>query len=216
VAASVNITLVTVWYEEKPGWLYELVASVAGVCNRVVAVDGAYALFPNAKGGSLPDQAEAIVAAVAGYGLDLTLYQPAAPWHGNEVEKRNYALSLANAEKPDWVAIIDGDERIVETPPDLFAKLEATDKESVMIRHRFNDRPEGHCKKLYRAPVRIGKWHAEYLNVEGIGVFDDDASSLWLDELVLEHRKTDRDPERQAAASRYYQLRDEEGIEPRA
>ena len=212
-----NITLLTIWYDERPGFLHDLIQSVAGICNHVVMVDGAYALYPLAMGKSRWEQVAEVTFAAHKYNLGLTLHQPSHPWAGNEVEKRNYALSLANVAAPDWLLVLDADERLAEAPADLFAKLEATDKQSVMVCHRFADgRPDGACKKLYRVPVRVGKWHAEYLNAENLVVSEDETSTLWLDDLVVEHRKSERIPERQEAAGRYYNLRDIEGIEPRA
>lgn len=209
-----DITLVTIWYDESPDWLYELVCSVAPICSRVVAVDGAYALYPDAQGRSHPDQASAIVFGAAQHALDLTLHQPAQPWSGNEVKKRNFALDLASAAKPDWLLILDGDEFLAEFPPDLHERLEATDESAATICHRFPDRTDGICTKLYRPPVRIGKWHAEYLDPSGVNLRDD--PRLHFADVVVHHRKGERDPERQENAARYYTARDDAGIEPRA
>lgn len=206
-----NITLVTVWYDENSDLLYDLVRSVADVCSHVVAVDGAYALYPDARGRSSADQAEAITLAARQVNLGLTLYQPAEPWQGNEIEKRNFALSLANIAKPDWLLILDGDERLL-TAPKLHEQLENTTETSAVVKHYFDDRSEGNCRKLYRAPVHIGSWHAEYIGAEGQSIQSDD-KALWLDGVVVEHRKSRRSLERQAAADHYYKLRDEQKIE---
>lgn len=207
-----SVALLLSWYEEQPEWLYELVSSVAGVCDRVVAVDGAYALYPDARARSGPDQADAILFGAAEQGLGVTVHQPRTPWVGNEVEKRRYAHRLAAG--ADWLLVLDGDERVIERPDDLLERLQVTGCRSATFTHRFSDRPDGCTRKLWRMPVTIGGWHFEYLDEDGKDLNDEEA--LPLDGLlVVEHRKSDRPAGRQAAADVYYKRRDEQGIETR-
>lgn len=206
------ITLITSWYDEQPDWLYGLVASVNGICSHVVAVDGAYALYPYGRGRSAPEQAAAITQAARDNDLGLTLYEPGWPWVGNECEKRNMMFRLAAVTEPDWMLILDGDERVLASPINLHDLLESTDAPAVDVCHALTDRPQGRCRKLYRPPLRVGTFHAEYLNPAGVDVAACEAP--YLDSFIVEHRK-DRAPERKWAADRYYALRDKREIEYR-
>lgn len=107
------------WYAEPPTWLANTVTSLAAAgIDHLIAVDGAYALYPEAKAKSGFEQAETIQRVCDGAGMALTLHQPQTPYMGNEVEKRTLAFNLLNATaKPfeDWVVVIDADE-IVSQP----------------------------------------------------------------------------------------------------
>lgn len=90
---------------------------MARVCDVVVAVDGRYSLFQDDAVASPPEQAEAIVEAATGAGLELVLFRPSEPFYGNEVAKRNLTLKLATAiGEPgrDWLLILDADCYIAE------------------------------------------------------------------------------------------------------
>jgi hypothetical protein len=119
------------WYDESPSWLAATVASLAKCADHVIAVDGAYALYPDAQARSHFDQAQAIQLAAEAAGLGLTLYQPAEPFAGNEVEKRTLSLRLAQTlatPYEDWYVIVDGDEVVLECASDFRERLAATDK----------------------------------------------------------------------------------------
>lgn len=112
MSAQAKVCALLSWYDESPIWLAATVGSLAGVADHLVAVDGAYALFPSARARSPVEQHEAIVAAAAAARLGLTLFAPREPWLGNEVEKRNVTLQLAGTVADDgwWLLVIDGDE----------------------------------------------------------------------------------------------------------
>lgn len=100
------------WYDEQPGHLREMVESVAPLVDGVIAVDGAYALYPNAKPESSREEHLAIVQAASECGLERWILNPGRPWIGGEVRKRaamfHYALSKATPHE-DWFLIMDGD-----------------------------------------------------------------------------------------------------------
>ena len=119
------------WYDESPTWLAACVASMAKCADHVVAVDGAYQLYPSARGRSNIDQADAVVRAAEAVGLGLTLYQPTQPWEGNEVEKRNMTIRLAETiatPYTDWYVVIDADEVVLDCKPGFREQLARTDK----------------------------------------------------------------------------------------
>lgn len=107
------------WYDEPAWCLTELVTSLAGAgIDHLVAVDGAYMLYPEGKAQSPGEQAQAILAACHGANVGCTIYTPQTVWFGNEIEKRAFAFKLAElvaTPGEDWFWIVDGDERIQET-----------------------------------------------------------------------------------------------------
>ena len=98
------------------------------MCDHIVAVDGAYALYPGARARSRPDQAEAVLIAAEAAGCGVTVHQPKDVFWGNEVEKRNLALGLAAPLDPDWVLVFDADMHVLQVnAPEVRRDLEDTD-----------------------------------------------------------------------------------------
>lgn len=61
-------------------------------------------------------------------GTGCVVHRPQDVWHGNEVEKRNHALSLCATLEPDWLVVFDADYHVLQMEPDLIrAELAATD-----------------------------------------------------------------------------------------
>ena len=106
------------WYDEPSWCLTELVASVATAgADAIVAVDGAYALYPAGRSQSPSEQAQVIQAAAQGAGLELLMHLPREVWFGNEIEKRSYTFALGHTiaiPGEDWFWILDADEVITE------------------------------------------------------------------------------------------------------
>lgn len=110
------------WYDESPAWLATAVAGMARFCDVIVAVDGAYALYPGGRPRSRPDQAEAVTIACEAAGVGLVLHQPSEVFAGNEVEKRNLTLQLARPflePGVDWVCAFDADYHVERVDPDI-------------------------------------------------------------------------------------------------
>ncbi len=118
------------WYEESPAWLAECVASASRVCDHLIAVDGAYAMFPGAlrKPFSGTEQADTIAHTAAGAGMGCTIHTSREPWWGGEVEKRDFMFRLAESftTSDDWLLRIDADEVFTYVPEDLKARLAAS------------------------------------------------------------------------------------------
>jgi hypothetical protein len=122
------------WYEESSQWLASLVASLQKAnVEHIVAVDGAYQLFPDAltrpRSGS--EQAAAITECAHSLNMGTTIYRPQKAWRGNEVEKRNHLvqLALAETEATDWLFQIDADELVDAAPYDLARRLEESEED---------------------------------------------------------------------------------------
>lgn len=121
-----NVVGVLSWYDESPFWLAASVVGAAKLCDHVVAVDGAYALYPGGKAWSTPEQAEAITEAAHAAGIGCTVHHPAGVWMGNQVEKRSLMFRLAAqiTGDRDWVFVFDADDLVTQVPTDARDRLE--------------------------------------------------------------------------------------------
>lgn len=233
------------WYDEDPGWLYDTVTSLAVVgADALVAVDGAYALFPDAHASSSPEQREAIAAAAAVAGIDATIHTPSAVWAGNETEKRTLLFRLGEAVTgpDDWYLVIDGDEVIQTAPVDLKQQLAACGHDNAIAslltksagEVMWSGVPDAgdaqadmplvlagrfvhplHC--MFRAirGLHVGHAHFEYLTPDGRELWGREPETPFtVPGLVIEHR-LDRPERRRDAAMTYYETRDRLGIERR-
>lgn len=118
------------WYDESPSWLSTCVAGFGRVCDTIVAVDGAYGLYPGARARSRPDQAEAILAGAEAAGAGCVVHRPKDVWWGNEIEKRTHVMRLATqlSEEDDWLLVFDADELVMQADPVAVRRdLEETD-----------------------------------------------------------------------------------------
>lgn len=106
------------WFDESPTWLGQTVASMARICDHVVAVDGRYALYDDPRVVSSIAEHDAIVQTARGAGLGITLHVPTRAWR-DEMEKRSFSFQLAQMVSDthrDWFTVLDGDEVIIEAP----------------------------------------------------------------------------------------------------
>ena len=220
------------WYDEP---IESLVASIASLelagVDHVVALDGAYSLYPDAQPASDPNQHAAVHLACRQLGMGCTIQTVAEPWAGNEPEKRTalFALGWAVAKPGDWFMVHDADMAITRCPDDLKDRLEATDcqvatvqiLDVVALRARQPDWPPyfEFCG-LYRAqPIIVGPHHAQYRTPEGQHLWagngeESPVPALDLTDVVrVEHRPDRRSLERQQRKQAYYNLRDQERVE---
>lgn len=221
------------WYEEP---VEALVASLAGLklggVDHVVAVDGAYALFPGGRPSSDPGQHAAITMACRQLGMGLTLHTPQAAFAGNEVEKRTllFALGWAVAEPGDWFWVQDADQVTTDAPDDLKSRLAATDRDVaevnlvdvVLAQANRPDWPaEIPMRSLFRAqPITVRTNHSTYVTADGRLLWNTDRHgteaepTLDLTDCVrVEHRAQQRPADRLQAKMGYYAQRDEQGVE---
>lgn len=106
------------WWDESPTWLAATVASMARVCDHIVAVDGRYFHYDDRRNRSGAEQHEAIVETARGAGVGLTLHSSNRPWP-TEMAKRTHCFKLASLEAEpfrDWLFILDADEVLIESP----------------------------------------------------------------------------------------------------
>lgn len=231
------------WYDESPSWLAEAVASFAPVLDGLIAVDGAYAHFPDARASSERVQAETVMATANALGLPATIHRPAAPFVGDEVAKRDFMFRLANAHATahsDWLWVFDADCVLAEYPGDMREQLGALDADAVEVMlwdrsdyiteapevARAINLPPSHTapmRMLFRCldRMQVIGMHYVYAGVTAAG----DYRYLWgpphvapcdavlLAGATVEHRSRWRDLYRREAARAYYDRRDQLGIE---
>jgi hypothetical protein len=232
------------WYDESPGWLATAVAGFGRVCDEIVAVDGAYALYPGARPASHPQQAEAILSAAEAMGVACTIHRPSKLFYGNQIEKRNLTLKLAGAtlSENDWLIIIDADFHIFRLNPErVRAELEAT--EALLASYTILDgidylsdadlservAREDYDTEWTCRTENIYRWHPSLLygpqhwmvsrEVDGerqwLRHLSGNAPALDLDNaLVAYHRRSDRALVRQQAQESFYRDRELFGVEP--
>jgi hypothetical protein len=230
------------FYDESPLWLTATVASLAGVVDRVVACDGAYQLYPQARASSPVEQHQALVETAAACRIPLTLHIPTDPWAGNEVEKRNATVQLARAagcQDGWWLMVVDADMVVTSASGGLHAALDGTyeDVAEVSVVHR--DDP--HQNEQVAQAARTGMWQTrstqpyrllyrstDSLRYEGSHyIVRNDNGFLWGNsssqdllpaadvtmELEFDHRSRLRDLERRTQQKAYYRVRDATGAE---
>jgi hypothetical protein len=124
------------FYDEPVELLVASIASLklAGV-DHLVALDGAYALYPDAKARSDANQHAVIVMTCRELDIACTLHAPSEPWAGNEPGKRTalFALGWALADDGDWFMVHDADTFIVKAPDDLKTRLATSDCEAATV-----------------------------------------------------------------------------------
>lgn len=231
------------WYDESPSWLASCVASIAPHIDHLVAVDGAYAHFPDARARSERVQAETIQATAEGLGIACTIHRPATYWVGGEVEKRDTMFRIAQAYREssdDWYWVIDADCVVTGAPGDLRHRLAETHADVIEVtlwerRDYLEKTPdvartvelptasEQKMRQIFRALKDMQVVGAHYV----YGGFGDDgewrcvwgpramgpADADYWRDVRVEHRSIWRDVYRRNQSVSYYAVRDSLGIE---
>lgn len=151
-----KITAALCWYDEPPQLLVDCVIGLAGVADRIVALDGAYRRFPGAKAESDPEQAAAIASAAATAGMECLILVPDRPWAG-QVEKRATLLAAASVGS-DWLAVVDADHIVHANAEAARYELAGYDASVDVVSVPF------FTPKNPRRPLRASaatNWHAE-------------------------------------------------------
>jgi hypothetical protein len=216
------------WYDEPPQALRAMIGSLTTVpVSRLVALDGAYRLYPDGQNRSSSLQHAAIIQACQHHGIELTNETPATVWHGNEIEKRNRLFELAEqvTGPDDWYMVIDADEQVLTAPQDTSSRLAGSPFDVAGITLREPGHPLGTIvfdtfPMFFRAipGIRCHQDHFTYRTPDGRNLWGDAKRTrleprLDLTDLVVEHRNQLRHPDRRRAAVTYYDRRDEAGIE---
>jgi hypothetical protein len=162
----VSICAALAWVDESEAWLTRCIASLEGLCDEIVAVDGSWDLhYPDMP--ESPVEQEAVIWQEAHNArLIPQIFIPREIW-SSQVAKRDFLMRRAG-ERSDWVFIIDADEYIVDSNPEkIREELSATDRHSAKIRATRDGRglrtTERIIKRFYRAGTRCpGPAHNAY------------------------------------------------------
>jgi hypothetical protein len=169
------------WFDENPRWLAASVAGFAKICDHLIAVDGAYFVYPEGRPASGGDQAEAIVSAARSAGIGCTVHVPQGIWMGNETEKRTCYARIANAlgtPYEDWLLVLDADEEISEVSPLARLDLEQTDLDAAEVGMWTTDELRswfGPTRRLYRLLPEL-EYVGTHFSLRGRGKF----GPVWL------------------------------------
>ncbi len=230
------------WFDESVPWLAATVGSAAALCDHVIAVDGAYALYPDGRHRSGTEQHQTIQEAAFAAGMGCTIHTPAEKWAGNEVEKRTAMFRLAEhiaTPYEDWYLVIDADEVIIGCPPDARQQLEDTELDVAEVKlvnvedieknvetaaaarqFSYPARSAEPLRALFRAIPGLAPCGNHYTNMvpDGrvlIGARSDKRQepALDLQGIVFEHRTNFRTVHRDEERRSYYGKRDAAQIE---
>lgn len=227
------------WYQESALWLAAAITSAAKLCDHIVAVDGAYFLYPEGRPRSGAEQGAIIQEVAHANGVGCTLFTPDQVWEGNEVEKRSFMFSLAETiatPHEDWYFILDADVVLDHVPEDTRDRLEATELDAAEVKMFERDdvytQPDKAkaamsmewpinnftCRCIYRAipGLTVEGNHYTYVTPDGRKLWSNDGEqepALDLTDLRCEHRTNFRELTRRNTQRDYYKRRDNAGIE---
>lgn len=229
------------FYSERPSWLAGCIASYARAgITHLIALDGAYRLYPNAQAASNSLEHDAIIETSRACGLHTTLVIPDQPWQGNEIEKRNHLFRLADTVSDpdhDWLVVIDADEVVTRATPNLWDQLASTEHHAASCilweRKTLDTQPEAQAARSFSYDPRTAVPHRKIFRAfHGIHCANNHYTyqapgitlPLWghkrlvtehdlTNDLVVEHRTEHRALQRKEDAQYYYKRRDLEGIE---
>lgn len=211
------------WFDEPVKDIERCIRSFhACGMTHLVAVDGAYGLFPGGAPVSDVRQHQTIAAVCEELGIDLRLYLPPDVW-ATETDKRALMFHIAEHEfhtnRADWLIVIDADE-YVPKPLDLRPLLAATSLDAADV---HVDEPGGggnpaktfDVRKLFRAlpglTVRLN--HHTYVAGERVLWGFGQIESADLSQLTVRHMTNLRPARRRVVKETYYADRDAQGIE---
>jgi hypothetical protein len=221
------------WFDEPAELLAGCVRSlkVADV-DVLVALDGAYGLYPDGQAQSPPGQVEAIRSA----GVECQVHVPGVLWE-TEMAKRTALFRHVDeiAEPGDWLLVIDADEAVIEADG-LKDRLEATDLDAAEV--ALLDGPPTNCARAWveggpmdtfrqgrkvRPTRRLFRWEPGIRVVENHFTYvTRDGGHLWglhpvealnAFDVVLDHRSYLRPALRHEAAQTYYDRRNVAQVE---
>lgn len=209
------------YYDESPTWLRQLVESLRIMrITRLVAVDGAYALYPGGQPSSPQDGHKALRQACEKAGIQLHHHTPDRVWE-DELEKRSFLFEKGETvtEDHDWYFVVDADERVTQAPknlPELLDRLDTLVAECLL----WDKQSQIPLRMLFRAKrgLRVVGNHYTYQLPDGRRLWGDWDNQLELATpvaVLVQHRDRERPPRRRDAKFAYYARRDVERPEER-
>lgn len=213
------ITAALCWYDESVEFLARCVQSLEGLADSVVAVDGAWAIFPGGPR-SGAEQVEAIKETADAVGMACHVWQPDEIW-ASQVAKRAAMMDLAS-DIGDWLFVIDADEYVnYALPLAVRRRLQSSEAVTATVTiknlHRGEQMPGYHpqgglTRRFYRAGTTVTVVHSGYA-YEGRHLLRDELEEDLRDLIVVEHDNHNRGADRNAADRGYREARQREGVE---
>lgn len=223
-----------VWADEDPQWLMAAVTALAPLLDHLVALDGRYMLYPGAlsQAASSIDQSRAILEAAAACHLGVTLHRPEAAYVGNEVEKRQLGVRLAQLAKEsddDWMVVFDADMVARKFEP-AYIRNDLAGSDHLVAQYGLIEDPGSDgitaVRAIYRLTEGLEYGPAHYC----VSAPASDGTRVWLwgnpgihrpyvealnltGVLQFDHRNTNRTLARTERAREYYRKRDMLGVE---
>lgn len=216
----VRIAAALAFFDEPDEFLDRCVRSLAGLVDEIVALDGAWDLFPADDYLSPMESIRVLNRARVDCELSGIPIRPSKPFE-SQVEKRAELMRIASMSS-DWILVIDADEYVAHCDPDVVhAGLTASDLNVGIVTHRnlhrgwTADNPDppraGMNRRLYRAGTTVVQVHSGYVR-EGEHLHVADAVDL-REHLELEHDNWNRGDERNQRAKNYRRARETERVE---
>lgn len=217
-----KLIAVLCWFDERPSWLAGVVASLKKAeVAHVVALDGAYALYPGGRAYSSREQHGVIVETCQALEMGCTIYAPQEPYFGNEVEKRTLSMRLAEAiaePHEDWYFVVDADHFVTSAigHTDRLAETEC-DVAEIRFMEPYGAIPSGGCplRCVIRAipGIYYDGNHYTFRTPDGRDLHHGREPALDLSCIEVEHRTGERDRYRKGLQKHYYERRDMVGAE---
>lgn len=209
------------WYNEDCRILWRCIRSLEGVADHVVAVDGAYRLYPRGKPRSPQNQYDEIHYAAKEAGIGATIVTPEKVWKHNEVEKRSFMFEegdkIAKADE-DWFLIMDADDYVLSVG-DFRKILERTSWDVAAVKLLDKKGSGVAFRKLFRAIPGIYVEGAHYVFKSGNRYLWGNTGHHKLEPcedaqmLQIVHDPDARPEPRKDAKTEYYRVRDAEHAE---
>jgi hypothetical protein len=198
--------------------------------TSVVAVDGAYAMYPDGPVRSGERLIEKLRSTAESLDMSLLLYQPNTVWMGNEVEKRQVMIDLAwtIADKGDWFVVWDCDYKLVDVPEGPegswlpIAGLPSTKQDFAYVSFTESSQDNAwHPMQMFikAQPVMMDGNHHTYKLADGRRSqilrrpVENMAEARDMSQVKIRHRVYERDDKRRAGQTAYYVERDRLGLE---
>ena len=211
------------WFDEPPHDIERCIRSFhACGMSHLVAVDGAYGLFPDARPVSDSRQHETIAAVCNELAIDLRLFLPPDVW-ATETEKRAMLFEIAELQfdttAEDWFVVIDADEYVPD-PVDLRPLLAPI---SYVAADLHVDEPSGggnpaqsfDIRKLFRAlpGLTVCFNHHTYAAGDTVLWGYGQVESADLSQVTVRHMTNLRPAKRRVVKETYYRDRETHGLE---
>lgn len=206
------------FYDEPVTFLERCISSLEGICDEIVALDGAWEHF---EGGNMSplEQEEAIWRTSRAASIKSRVSIPHKVWE-SQVHKRQRLMEMAS-ENADWIFVIDGDEYVTYSEAFTIKRdLKATEHLCAYAAWKNLNQGEtmpgttlnsGLNRRLFKAGTTVKIVHSGYFYGK-TNVLTGEALDL-RHCLAIEHDNANRGVERNERAREYRRARERHAVE---